>query len=851
MSTKTSVAGAILILSGIVMPACHGAEAIWPAGFQRIREESAQPWPLAADGRPTASIVLLGRCGDDERVRNAAEWIAGFVRRSTGAAVPLGGEEVVAVAKRRLVVAVGDGPLLTRLVKAGKLGLPPQVGEQGFVIRRVQDPDAGDLLVCWSPSAIGCRYGLIEILRSLDVSRTGAGTRLARVVERPQFPMRICYVNFAEHLQNAYNPNVLFDVPVNRWSQKDWERFLDMISGFRYNIFEFWLVPSLFSPEALHGGKIPRDFAHSINHVIAYGKRRGVAVHPIQAVNTVGSKWHFHCPNVPSERAEIVALWDHWSRAMQGNEYLGFFPGDPGGCTKNGCTPETYFELCLELSKVVRKNNPGVKIEVGTWGEPFGGWGVPLWTGKPDRAERSMKRFLARLPEFPPGTFTSINLGFSPDCHPNTHGGDGRPYAREAAKICPVLTWDYSVSEGEGTVSPRCRVRRMFERRREELAVGCYSGGICYTMAPRLQCLSIFCCAEAWWNPSRRPDAVLADFGRLVFGDELAAAGPLLEEFEVVPDWGYYPPFPYSPQRLEKSMGKLLSHLEKVGKDAESRLPLAPTLAEYRESLTFFARLFQKLATVATTVDEASSLARASGKLGPGRTGPVAIDDIEQLLAEPNDFPQKDKLRGLAARLRELDVRGLTKSYWDTVYGIYGVIPHPVDPRAQGATSTLFARFNCQFAVPRPPTAMEKPLRATGKPFVLVPLGRTGGASGWRLSGWSLHGEDNGEAWSASFDQPGVLACDGFHDKGFRWLVVRLTEGPKGGRKTIRVNGRVIGQFLRTGPPVTEKKEWWVTRCYPIPEGVLKDGKVEIRFTDPGIAIAAVALSAERVGERD
>jgi hypothetical protein len=732
---------------------------------------------------------------------------------------------------------------------AGKIALPSQVGDQGFVIHRASNTQAGEVLVCWSPAAIGCRYGLIEILRSLEVEAKTTGTRLARVVERPQFPVRICYVNFAEHLQNAFNPNVLFDIAVNRWSREDWERFIDMLSAFRYNVFEFWLVPTLFSPEALQGGKIPSQFAETMNHVIAYAKCRGVAVHPIQAVNTVGAKWEFRCPRVPKERAEIVALWDHWSRALQGNEFIGFFPGDPGGCTKNGCTPETYLDLCLELSNVVRKNNPAVKIEVGTWGEPFGGWGVPLWTGKPDRAAQSMKQLLAKLREFPPGTFTSINLGFSPDCHPNSHGGDGRPYAREAAKICPVLTWDYSVTEGEGTVSPRCRVRRMFERRREELALGCYSGGICYTMAPRLQCLSIFCCAEAWWNPSREANAVLGDYGRLVFGDGLAAIGPLLEEFEIVPDWGYYPPFPYSPQRLEKSMGKLLPLLESVAPGAESRLPLAPRLTEYRKSLLFFADLFRKLAAVAMVVDEGSALARASGKLPSSHSGPVAISQIDAILADPAEFPQKAKLSELAARMRQLNVSALTKSYWDTVYGIYGAIPHPVDPRAQGATSTLFARFNCQFAVTPPPTALEKPLRATGKPFVIIPLGRPGGATGWKLSGWPLHGEDGGEAWSASFDEPGIVARDDFQDKGYRWLIVRLTEGPRGGRKTIALNGRVVAQFVRTGPPVEEKKEWWVTRSYPIPEGLLKSGKIEIRFTDPGVAIAAVALAAEPLPE--
>jgi len=849
MLTRTSLVVAVLMSATVALSAARGGEEIWPRGLQRVCEKAAQPWNLVQDARPAADIVLAGTCRDDELVRNAAEWITAFVRRSTGASIAIGGEPLSSSGKRHLLAVVGEHPLLSRLAAAKKIDLDPRVGGQGFVIQQATDPQQGDLLICWSPTPLGCRYGLIEILRSLDARPGFAGTALGRVVGRPQFPMRICYVNFAEHLQNAFNPNVLFDVPANRWSRGEWERFIDMVSAFRYNLFEFWLVPTLFSPDALKGGKIHRDFADTMNHVIAYAKRRGVAVHPIQAVNTVGAKWEFRCPHVPKERAEIVALWDHWSRALKGNEYIGFFPGDPGGCTKNGCTPETYLDLCLELSKVVRRNNPGVKIEVGTWGEPFGGWGVPLWTGKPDRASTSMQQLMARLPQFPPGAFTSINLGFSPDCHPNTHGGDGRPYARQASQLCPVLTWDYSVSEGEGTVSPRCRVRRMIERRREELALGCYSGGICYTMAPRLQCLSIFCSAEAWWDPSREPAAVLGDFGRLVFGDQLAAIGPLLEEFEIVPDWGYYAPFPYSPQRLEKSMARLLPLLEKLPPDAESRLPLAPRLADYRKSLVFFADLFQKLADVAMAVEETSAVARASGKLAAGQPGPVAIDRIDELLADPADFPQKAKLSELAARLRHLNVPSLTKSYWDTVYGIYSVIPHPVDPRAQGATSTLFARFNCQFAVPSPPTALEKPLRATGKPFVVIPLGRP--TSGWRLSGWTVLGEDGGETWSASFEEPGILARDDFRNRGYRWLIVRLTEGPKGGRKTIALNGRVVGQFVRTGPPATERKEWWVTRCYAIPEGLLKDGKLEIRFTDPGVAIAAVALASERVAETE
>ncbi len=607
----------------------------WPDGFVRVRDASAVPFLLVEQGQPTANFVVGSQ---SELVRNAVNWISAFVREKTGAELKI--VNAAKAGERQVVVAVGDDPVVAKL-RSARLELDPRAGPEGFVLQRVSDPTHGELLVCWSPTELGCRYGLIELLRTLHVRGQDVATDVARVVDRPQFPVRICYVNFAEHLQNAFNPNVLFDVPVNRWSRADWERFIDMVSAFRYNVFEFWLVPSLFSPEALRGGKIQTEFADTINHVIAYAKRRGVAVHPIQAVNTVGQQWHYHCPNVPAEHAEIVALWDHWSRVMKGNELIGFFPGDPGGCFQNGCTTDTYVDLCLELAQVVRKNNPGVKIEIGTWGDPMAGWGVPLWTGKPDRAERAMKYFLEKLPQFPADTFTSINLGFSPDCHPNSHGGDGRPWAREAAKTHKVLTWDYSVTEGEGTVSPRCRVRRMLDRRREELALGCYSGGICYTMAPKLQCLSIFCCAEAWWNPARTPEDILADFGRFTFGEPLLSMGPLLEEFEVIPDWGYYPPFPYSPQRLQASMAKLRPLLEQVDPAASPRLPLASNMTDYRQSLLFYADLFQKLATVAAGVDELNSAAKASGKIAPDRKEPVALEEAEELLGTADDFPQK------------------------------------------------------------------------------------------------------------------------------------------------------------------------------------------------------------------
>jgi hypothetical protein len=105
---------------------------------------------------------------------------------------------------------------------------------------------------------------------------------------------RIYYNNFADHLLNAYNPNMLYpDLPYC-WSDEDWRQEIDMLSSFGFNALEFWLVPRLFSREGLQSG------------------------------------WGL----------DVVAI----------------FPGDPGACSRNGCTAETYIDrsimgLHLEMEK--------------------------------------------------------------------------------------------------------------------------------------------------------------------------------------------------------------------------------------------------------------------------------------------------------------------------------------------------------------------------------------------------------------------------------------------------------------------------------------------------------------------
>lgn len=101
-----------------------------------------------------------------------------------------------------------------------------------------------------------------------------------------------------------------------------------------------------------------------------------------------------------------------------------------------------------------------------------------------------MRHLVNRLPDFPDGTSVALNMGFNCDGNP-AGDQDARPWIAEIARTNPVHTWDFSLTEGENAVIPHWRYERLFQRRREERAAGPYQGGICYTMTPKLNLLTL------------------------------------------------------------------------------------------------------------------------------------------------------------------------------------------------------------------------------------------------------------------------------------------------------------------------------------------------------------------------
>jgi hypothetical protein len=259
-----------------------------------------------------------------------------------------------------------------------------------------------------------------------------------------------------------------------------------------------------------------------------------------------------------------------------------------------------------------------------------------IWNGQPERAKKAMNYLLKRLPDFPSNMMVAINLGFDSDGDA-TLGGDARPYIREVAKTHAVTTWDYSLAEGELICYPHWRLPRMAARRREERATAPYTGGMSYTMSPKLNVLSLYAAGQFFLNPNADPDIVSRNFCEQVFGEANAILGELFEAFEVVNGWGHYPRRKWSREVLRGVYAEIIERVESADM-SKCTLPIYPDPESYRQDILWFARQFHEMA------------------------GPA---------------PDREKIR---------------KAYWQRALEIYDTIPMSVDERAEEA-ATQFSRI--------------------------------------------------------------------------------------------------------------------------------------------------------------
>ena len=464
------------------------------------------------------------------------------------------------------------------------------------------------------------------------------------------YKLRTCYVNFAEHLQNSWNVNFMYNDAPGMWGYIEWTAFIREIKAFGFNNFMFWIPPTLCKAESDR-----ESIAENLNKVIEICHTEGVSANPMLAINTIGAEWYFACPNDKTDRMKILDFWEFYADNLKGADIFTIFPGDPGGCNRNGCDHNTYLKLAAEIAHMLKSKKPDIIVEVGTWGTPFTGWGedmretpgwdgtfamlidpginnpeIPchIWNGSERRVQTCMRDMIKSLHLFPEDTIFSLNSGFNPDCEP-IGAYDARPWTKEIAKTHRVNSWDYSASEGELICYPHYRIEKYRRKRIMEIDTAAYHGAICYTMSPKLNLLMLYSAAQLMINPYRDPDEIASQFSAMVFGDP--EIGKLMKAFEIVPGWGYEPQG-RSKKELVSDFEELIKRL-KAAKGVKSKLPIFPDEEEYRQTLLWHA---------------------------------------ENFISMLGDNPDREKIR---------------KDYWDRALSIYDNIPRAVDERSQLSAS--------------------------------------------------------------------------------------------------------------------------------------------------------------------
>ena len=429
------------------------------------------------------------------------------------------------------------------------------------------------------------------------------------IIMNEYYKLRTCYVNFAEHLQNSWNVNFIYNDAPGVWNEKEWKSFFRQIKAFGFNNFQFWIPPTLVKV-----GEARTNAIEQFKMIIEYCHSENITANPLITINTIGAEWYFACPNDKEDKAKIMEFWTFYAENLKDADIFTIFPGDPGGCNRNGCNHNTYLELSAELAFMIKEKNPSITVEVGTWGTPFTGWGddmrhtpnwdgtfamltdpdannpeIPchIWNGSEERVKICMNDMMERLDIFPKDTIFSLNVGFNPDSEP-IGGYDGRKWIKEIAKTHRVNSWDYSASEGELICYPHWRVNKYKRKRLLELETAPYYGSICYTMSPKLNLLTLYTSAQIMINPYRDAKEIAGEFTKLVFDDE--KIGTLMEAFEIVPGWGYE-----ETRYTKKELTAMFSELIQRLKNAEGKisgLPLFPTAEEYRQTILWHAENF-------------------------------------------------------------------------------------------------------------------------------------------------------------------------------------------------------------------------------------------------------------------
>ena len=673
-------------------------------------------FPLVAGGRSTFSILILNN--SDPVLTTEAEDASRYFRERWGSAPPVV-HEIDSGASNLLVLSdLNARPHLPKVLRDAVADVPA-LAEQAYVIRRVQLSPDRLALVCLGGSPIGARYAVVDLLRRMKIQKDEAKVSFDSLRDEPYFTWRAVYINDSAHQMNNYNPNLIYDVETFRWSPAQWERFIDQLAFFRYNVLQIWITPNMFSPGALNGGGAFDYFRDTMRHVGRYALQRGIILDLIAGINVAtqaGTRldtlqlfkelpvYTSLSPNKPGEKALSMRLWDYWSKAIPEVGIWTLFPGDPGGCMEQGCTPGTYVDLSLEVARIIKRNNPKAKVDFTTW--HFFGWG-PDFTyydyNKNHRVDRGYEYLMSKLDQFPVDTMFGIELNdftSEPGIRGSGHGeGSTAKYITEISKKHLVHTWSYLVTEGEGWINHHYKVPQILAERDIDARFP-ISGGISYTMTPGFNLLNQFASSEAYWNPQQTVSSIMQAYTEGVFGTSEERLSKIFPLFQIAPMVGYTfaaaPNWKPNYSEILKNMDQSKSVLESLHVPEHPRFEIMPTPAGYVNELLYFCNLYKQLCALGSAVSQCRELVHEQPAHQSMKLQDIHINDAQAALSEMQEEP-KGKLRELLDEIQKMDVPRMKSEYRAKHYQVFMDHPTEFTQLLPNLINGFFAAFGGDF----------------------------------------------------------------------------------------------------------------------------------------------------------
>jgi hypothetical protein len=676
-----------------------------------------KPFPLVVKGKTAFAILVADE--SDTVLMTAANDLALYFKLRYGVAPNV--VETLDRVRENLIV-LSSAASASRLPHSVQPRISDREGlaKEGFIIQQVGLPGERAALVCLGGSSLGARYATIEILRRMSMARSDVTVSIQQLRDEPYFTRRILYLNDSAHQMNRYSPNLIYDVGTYRWSVVEWQRFIDQLAFFRYNILQIWLVPNLFSPKALEGGGVFNYFRDTIRAAAQYAAPRGITLNllaPINASVGAGTRldtldcckdlpvYTYLSPNKSEEKALLLRLWDHWTKALPEVGIWTVFPGDPGGCMEPGCSPETYVDLGLEVSGIIQKNNPQALFDFNAW--HFSGWGADVegGTNHLGLVDRGYQYLLLRLKEYPPTATVTLNVNDNTSQPPIRGGGDAGGSTTEYmgqinASGHRVHTWTYFVTEGEGWLDHQYRVPQIIKQRDVEARFP-ISGGICYTMTPGLNILNQFACAEAFWDPKVNDKEVMDRYTEGIFGVKGNDLSEIFPTFGIAPHVGYTfsNPEPWSPDFSKilvqmRHNQKILASLNLPPQPRFSIL-LSPEL--YIGELMDISRLYERVSELGLKVAAAREIVRQVPSFKDRPPDSIRIKDAEASLSQLHG-QEKVKLQRLIHEIEAMDVSKMKATVRSGRYQIFLDHPSEFSVMVPNLINWFFNSFGADFS---------------------------------------------------------------------------------------------------------------------------------------------------------